>query len=98
MSSTLKRILLLALGGVVFLAGLAFYMRNDQRVVFDYFLGAEELPFTVWLLIALSIGVLLGWLAMVPVILSQRRQKSRLLRQLKAAEAEAGKSRITPHG
>ena len=96
MSSTLKRLVLLALGGVVFLAGLAFYLRNAQPVIFDFFLGQLDLPFAVWLLVALITGVLLGWLTMVPIILNLKRQKSRLQRQLKLSETEINKLQALP--
>ena len=96
MSSTLRRLVLLTLVGVVFLAGLAFFLRNAQPVDLDYFLGESILPFSVWLLTALVIGVVLGWLSVLPVILSMKRQKARLLRQLKVNETEINNLRAVP--
>ena len=96
MSSTLRRLVLLTLVGVVFLAGLAFFLRNAQPVDLDYFLGESILPFSVWLLTALVIGVVLGWLSVLPVILIMKRQKARLLRQLKVNETEINNLRAVP--
>jgi len=96
MTSTLKRLILLLLASAVFLGGLAFYLRNDQLVAFDYFLGQLELPFSVWLLIALVTGIGLGWLTILPVILNLKRQKARLLRQKKINETEINNLRVLP--
>ncbi|MBF8268868.1 MAG: DUF1049 protein [Gammaproteobacteria bacterium] len=96
MSSTLKRIILLTLVSVVFLGGLAFYLRNNQLVAFDYFLGQLILPFSVWLLIVLILGIGLGWLTILPVILNLKRQKARLLRQQKINETEINNLRVLP--
>ena len=96
MSSTFRRLVLLTLVGVVFLTGLAFFLRNAQPVALDYFMGESILPFSVWLLTALVIGVVLGWLSVLPVILSMKRQKARLLRQLKVNETEINNLRALP--
>ena len=96
MSSTLRRIILLTLASVVFSGGLAFYLRNNQLVSFDYFLGQLELPFSVWLLIVLILGVGLGWLTILPVILNLKRQQARLLRQQKVNETEINNLRVLP--
>jgi putative membrane protein len=96
MSFTLRRFALLTVAIVVFFSGLAFYLRNDQPVVFDYFLGETELSFSVWLLIALLIGVVLGWLAILPLIFSMKRQNARLQRRLKVSETEINNLRVLP--
>ena len=96
MSSTLKKIILLTVAIVVFIIGLAFYLRNDQQIAVDYFLGNLELSFSVWLLIILVLGVLLGWLTSLPVIIKLKRQNSRLSRQIKVTEKEINNLRVLP--
>jgi putative membrane protein len=96
MTTSLKRIISLALASVVFLAGLAFYLRNDQSAALDYFLGDLVLPFSVWLLITLVAGVLLGWLTLIPIIFNLKRQKAGLQRRLKISEAEINNLRVLP--
>lgn len=96
MSSTLKKIILLTVVIVVFIIGLAFYLRNDQQIAVDYFLGNLELSFSVWLLIILVLGVLLGWLTSLPVIIKLKRQNSRLSRQIKVTEKEINNLRVLP--
>lgn len=96
MSSTLKKIILLAASLIVFIIGLAFYLRNSQTVAVDYFLGNIELSFSVWLLIILVVGVLLGWLTTLPVIIKLKRQNSRLSRQVKVTEKEINNLRVLP--
>lgn len=96
MSSTLKKIVLTAVLIIVFITGLAFYLRNDQLVAVDYFLGNLELSFSIWLLIILVIGVLLGWLTSLPVIIKLKRRNSRLSRQVKVNEKEINNLRVLP--
>ena len=96
MSSTLKKIVLLALAIIVFIVGLAFYLRNDQQIAVNYFLGSLELSFSIWLLLVLVIGVLLGWLTSLPVIFKLKRQNSRLSRQVKVTEKEINNLRVLP--
>lgn len=96
MSSTLKKILLLTVSIIVFITGLAFYLRNDQLVAVDYFLGNIEMSFSIWLLLILVGGVLLGWLTSLPVIIKLKRQNSRLSRQVKVTEKEINNLRVLP--
>lgn len=96
MSSTLKKIVLLALSITVFIIGLTFFLRNGQTVAVDYFLGSIELSLSIWLLIVLVIGVLLGWLTSLPVIFKLKRQNSRLSRQVKVTEKEINNLRVLP--
>lgn len=96
MSSTFKRILLVIIIFTVFVLGLVFYLRNDQVVVFDYLLGSLELSFSIWLLIILTLGVLLGWLTILPVIFTLKRQNAKLSRQVKMSEKEINNLRVIP--
>ena len=76
--------------------GLAFHLRNDHRVVLDYFLGVQELYFSIWLLIALSIGVFLGFLVSLQVILRLQRINARLCRQARGRIAADTRVQVIP--
>ena len=73
---------------VVLLFGLAFHLRNDQMVVMDYYLGTIDLPLSLFLIIALCLGAMLGILASLPGIIKLRRDKRRLQNQIKLSEEE----------
>ena len=92
----MKRMILLAAVVLVFVLCLVFYLRNDQLIVLDYLLGSLELSFSTWLLIILVVGIILGWLSLVPVILKLRRQITRLNRQVKVTEKEINNLRVMP--
>ena len=96
MSTTLKRILILAAVILVFILCLVFYLRNDDAVVLDYLLGTMELSFSAWLLILLAVGIVLGWLSLLPVILKLKADNARLNRQVKVSEKEINNLRVMP--
>ncbi|MGH8246760.1 MAG: lipopolysaccharide assembly protein LapA domain-containing protein, partial [Gammaproteobacteria bacterium] len=68
MSRLLKLCLMLA----IMLFGLAFHLRNDHFVTLDYYSGGIELPFSLWLFLALAVGAGLGVLASFPLLLRHR--------------------------
>ena len=70
--------------------GLAFHLRNNSLVTFDFFLGKLEFYLSVWLLAALAAGVCLGFLAGLPLILRLKRHNHRLARQLRLIESAPG--------
>jgi putative membrane protein len=71
---------------VVLLAGIAFHLRNDQPVDLDFYTGVVSLPFSVWLLLALALGAVVGLLACLPALVRGRVQTGRLRRRLQALE------------
>ena len=89
---------LITLGAIlVFLAlGLLFHVRNDQFVTLDYYAGAIDLPFSLWMFISLALGSVLGVLASLPVLLKLKRENSRLARQVRMTERELNNLRVIP--
>lgn len=81
---------------MVLLAGIAFHLRNDQFVRFDYYLGDVDLPFSLWIFIAMSTGAVLGCLALTPVLVKLRHESVRLRRQIKVSETELNNLRVIP--
>ena len=68
---------------IVILIGLAFHLRNEQLVVIDYYLGNNEMPLSLALVVALFIGAVLGVLSGLPILIKLKRDKAKLGRQLK---------------
>ena len=64
--------------------GLAVHLRNDQAVFFDYYLGGLELPFSLFLIMALCLGALLGIAASLPVLVGHQRRHNPIMRKAKA--------------
>ena len=62
----------------ILLFGLAFHIRNHQLVTLNYYVSEVQLSFSVIILIAISIGVLLGILVSIPIIIRTRKRNSRL--------------------
>jgi uncharacterized integral membrane protein len=78
----MSRIIQLVFILLVLLAGIVFHLRNDQLVALDFYSGILELPFSVWILLALTVGAVLGLLACLPAMVSGRIQNARLRRRL----------------
>jgi len=92
----MSRFISLLLVLAVILSGLAVHLRNDQPVLFDYYLGSVELPFSLFIILSLCAGALLGILASLPHLFRLKREKARLLRQVRLAEKELDNLRIDP--
>jgi lipopolysaccharide assembly protein A len=85
----MSRIIRLLFILLVLLAGIAFHLRNDDLVTLDFYSGSASLPFSVWLLLALTTGVVLGLLACLPALVGARVQIGRLRRRAQALEPAA---------
>ena len=92
----MSRLLKLSLVLVVFLVGLAFHMKNDQFVNFNYYLGSIDLPFSFFMVLALGCGALLGVLACMPLVLSLKRENMKLSKQASLAAREINNLRVIP--
>ncbi len=69
----------------VFIALLGFAVKNDQQVTLYYYFGYEwQASLVMILLIFFAAGTIAGMLSMVVKVLKQRREISRLKRDLKA--------------
>ena len=81
---------------IVLFAALAVHLRNDQLVPFNYYLGTIDLPFSLFIVIALCIGTVLGMAAVIPSVLRLEREKSRLMSRIRLTEKELETLRIIP--
>lgn len=96
MSHALKRMLYIGVFIISLLVGLLFFVKNNQTVEFNYIFNSVELPVSLLLLASLCLGVLLGILAIIPVFLKVKYQKSRLEKQIKMTEKEVKNLRVLP--
>ena len=80
----------------VLLFGLAFHIRNHQLVTLNYYVSEIQLSFSVIILIAISIGVLLGILVSIPIIIRTRKRNSRLEKKIKDTEKKINRFRVMP--
>lgn len=72
------------LRAALFIVLLGFAVKNDQPVTLRYFFGFEwESPLVIVLLIFFAAGALVGILAMLFSLLQQRREISRLKRDVR---------------
>ena len=81
---------------VMLLFGLAFHVKNHQLVTLNYYVGEIQLSFSIIIVLAICIGVLLGILASIPIIIRNKQLNSRLEKEIKHREKEINNYRITP--
>lgn len=86
----IKTVLFLCVLIPVLLAGILFYAKNSQTVSLDFYAAAVEVNIALALVVALSLGALLGLGAGVFAMIRLKREIRRLKRAaaLKRAEPE----------
>jgi len=77
------------------LLGLAFHVKNHQLVTLNYYVGEIQLSFSIIIVLAVCVGVLLGVLASIPIIIRNKQLNSRLKKEIKHREKEINNYRIT---
>ncbi|MGI9228790.1 MAG: LapA family protein [Gammaproteobacteria bacterium] len=80
----------------VIIAGLALYIRNNQPVVLNYYLGEIEVSLFLLAVGGVFIGAVLGMLAALPLMISLKRKNAKLARQIKKNEKEQGELKTAP--
>ena len=78
------------------LLGLVFHAKNHQLVTLNYYVGEVQLSFSIIIVLAVCVGVLLGILASIPIIIRNKQLNSRLKKEIKHREKEINNYRITP--
>jgi len=96
MTQTLRQIVYAFLFIIVLIAGIAFFLMNSQQLEFNYVIGTITLPLSLLFLLSLCAGVILGMLAMMPLVLRQRRRMAQLVKQAQMAEKEINNLRVMP--
>ena len=92
----MKRLIVLLLALFVIAIGLSFAMLNPAPVTLDFYLGELALPMSLWLVLALTLGVLLGLGAALGILTRQRWQLKRLRREAASSREEVSELRKLP--
>lgn len=75
------KVLLWSLRGILFVLLLGLAIKNSGEVELRFFFDAHwQAPLSLVLLVALCVGVVLGLLALLPLVFRQRRSLARLQR------------------
>lgn len=96
MSQSIKKYLSIILFLLIFVVSLAFFLKNNQVITFNYLIASQEFSLSFLLFISLSIGALLGVLAWLPKIFSLKHRITRLEKQAKLSEKELDNLRVLP--
>ena len=80
----------------ILLLGLVFHVKNHQLVTLNYYVGEVQLSFSIIIILAVCVGVLLGILASIPIIIRNKKLNGRLKKEIKHREIEINNYRITP--
>lgn len=92
----LRQIFALIVAVFIGLGAFFFYIRNDQAVTVDYFIGNLELKLPLLMLMVLAFGVLLGYLCSIPRIVAVRRRNAGLKKRNDLATREIANLRALP--
>lgn len=92
----MKRLLGLILLFIVIAIGLSFAVLNPEVVQLNYYLGSISLPLSLVIVLALTLGALLGTFACLGLLLQKGGELRRLRKKLGLTEAELKNLRELP--
>ncbi|MHB2040103.1 MAG: LapA family protein [Acidiferrobacteraceae bacterium] len=93
----MKRFFYLLLAVIILFLGLSFAYKNAGVVELNYYLGIHwSSPLSLMLLITLSLGVLLGFIASLGMIVRLQRQLSQARKEIRHIEQEVINLRSMP--
>ncbi len=92
----MRRFITLLIFLIMLITGAAFTKVNGDPATLNYYFGNVTLPLSGIVLIALTLGVLLGALAVSLATLRLRYDNRRLKKQAKLAEQEIDSLRVLP--
>jgi len=80
----------------ILLLGLGFHIKNHQLVTLDYYIGEIQVSFSIIVVLAICVGVLLSILVSIPMIIKNKKLNKRLEKEIKNKEKEINNFRIIP--
>ena len=93
----MKRLLYIFVAIVMLFIGLSFAYKNAQPVSLNYYFGFQwEGPLSLLILTALTLGVLMGFLASLAMVIRMQRQLVRARREVRNIEQEVMNLRSLP--
>jgi lipopolysaccharide assembly protein A len=81
---------------LIMLFGITFAALNSTPVMFNYYLGAKQLPLSLLLVFIFGIGILTGFIFLLFPILRLKSENIRLKSRLKIADQEIANLRTIP--
>lgn len=92
----MRRLIALVIAVIVVALGLSFAMLNADSAELNFYFGRLSMPLSLWMVVAILIGAVLGVLSTVGLFFRQRRELARLRRQVADAEQELSELRKLP--
>lgn len=92
----MKRIIYLVLFLVIIIFGIIFAVLNADSVPLNYYFGTKQIPLSLVLVFAMSVGAVLGVLASLGHVIRARREVARLRKAAELAEKEVANLRAIP--
>lgn len=92
----MKRIIMFAIILLVTLLGLSFALINADLVTLNYYFGKVEAPLSLIIVIFLAFGAVLGVLASLWIVITQKRELARMRKTVKLTEKEITNLRSLP--
>ncbi len=93
----MKRLIYLFAAIVAGFAGLTFAIQNRQMIDINYYFGFEwHGPVSVALLVAMTFGISVGYIASLRTVVRMQRQLARARKEVRQAEQEVRNLRALP--
>ena len=84
----MRRFVYLILALVIILFGVTFAVLNADKVQLNYYMGSVEWPLSLIVVLAMTLGAILGIFASLGIVIGSRRQASKLKKSVEVAEKE----------
>jgi lipopolysaccharide assembly protein A len=92
----MKRIINVVLMLLVALLGLTFALMNAQNIELNYYFGSIEIALSLAVVVAIILGAILGMLATLGIVFSQKCEMAKLRKATRLAEQEVANLRSVP--
>lgn len=92
----MRRLIALVIAVLVVALGLSFAVLNADSAELNFYFGTLSMPISLWMVVALLVGAVLGVVSSVGLFFRQRRELARLRRQVADAEKELSELRKLP--
>jgi uncharacterized integral membrane protein len=92
----MTRVIQIVFGLLIIFFGLAFHIKNDALVTLNFYVSTIEIPLSWVVVVAFSLGAIIGLVVMLNNILRLKREIRRLARKHEIASKEIVNLRAIP--
>lgn len=92
----MARLMQIVFALLIVVFGLAFHLKNDIQVTLDFYVWMLSLPLSWLLVVAFSVGAVVGLLVMLATILRLQREIRHLMKKCDTASKEIVSLRAVP--